>query len=60
MSPDPAWQPRPAWDGRSLGELGQMSDDELRSALRASPMKRARMDGLRRNIQIARDNAARD
>jgi epoxyqueuosine reductase len=60
VSSDPAWQPRPAWDGRSLDELGQMSDEELRSALRASPMRRARMDGLRRNIQVARDNAARD
>ena len=53
-SPDPAWQPRPAWDMRSTSELAAMSDDELRRAMRGSAMQRAKLDGLRRNIQSAK------
>jgi epoxyqueuosine reductase len=54
---DPAWQPRPAWDLRSLLELEQMPDDEMRTALRGSPMRRTKLQGLRRNIAAARHNA---
>jgi epoxyqueuosine reductase len=49
-SSDPAWQPRPAWDMRSTSELAEMSDDELRRAMRGSAMSRAKVSGLRRNI----------
>jgi epoxyqueuosine reductase len=50
VSSDPAWQPRSAWDARSIVELRQMSDDALREALRGSAMKRAKASGLRRNL----------
>ena len=56
-SDDPAWQPRPAWDRVDLLTLAQRSDDELTAALRGSPMKRTKVQGLRRNIALARENA---
>jgi epoxyqueuosine reductase len=55
---DPAWLPRAAWDRRSVDDLLQMSDGELRTALAASAMIRARKAGLRRNIDVAAENAA--
>jgi len=58
-SADPAWQPRPAWDMRTIVELARMSDDEIRTAMRGSAMQRARVAGLRRNIETARDHAER-
>jgi epoxyqueuosine reductase len=56
-SPDAPWQPRPAWDMRSLVDLLQMGDTELQTALKGSPMKRAKAAGLRRNIAVAARNA---
>jgi len=56
-SSDPAWQPRPAWDGVELAALDARTDDELSAALRGSAMRRTKVHGLRRNIAIARDNA---
>ena len=56
-SDDPAWQPWPAWDRVDLLTLAQRSDDELTAALRGSPMKRTKVQGLRRNIALARENA---
>jgi epoxyqueuosine reductase len=56
-SADPAWQPRPGLDLPALAELRQRSDDEWRTVLKRSPMKRAKIDGLRRNIDIAHGNA---
>jgi epoxyqueuosine reductase len=56
---DPAWQPRPAWDLRSVVELEQMPDDEMRAALRGSPMQRTKIAGLRRNISAAARNVVR-
>jgi epoxyqueuosine reductase len=56
-SDDPAWQPRPAWDRVDLLTLAQRSDDELTAALRGSPMKRTKGQGVRRNIALARENA---
>ena len=52
-SADPAWQPRPAWDRVDLTTLAQRSDDELAAALQGSPMARATMPSLRRNIRVA-------
>ena len=57
-SADPAWQPRPAWDLRTVVELQQMSDDELRDATKGSAMRRAGRAGLRRNFALAAANAA--
>jgi epoxyqueuosine reductase len=60
VSSDPAWQPRPAWDRPRLVDLLQMDDKDLRVGLRGSAMKRARADGLRRNLEVANANAARE
>ena len=56
-STDPAWQPRPVWDRTSLAALAHTSDDELREAMRRSPMRRTKVSGLRRNIAVALENA---
>lgn len=58
-STDAAWLPRPVWDARSLADLERLSDAELGEALRGSAMKRAKLDGLRRNIAAASENAGR-
>jgi epoxyqueuosine reductase len=56
-STDPAWQPRPAWDGATLDTLDAASDAELAGALKGSAMRRAKAQGLRRNVRAALDNA---
>jgi epoxyqueuosine reductase len=56
-SDDPAWQPRKAWDRVDLLTLSQRTDDELAQALHGSPMRRTKVQGLRRNIALALDNA---
>ena len=58
-SADPAWQPRPTWDLPALVDLLQMPSEELRSALVGSAMSRAKPAGLKRNIEIATENAAK-
>ena len=55
-SDDPAWQPRKAWDRVDLLTLAQRSDDELAEALHGSPMRRTKVQGLRRNVEIALGN----
>ena len=57
-SADPAWQPRPAWDRVDLLTLLARTDHELRVDFRGSPMKRTKVQGLRRNAAVALDNAA--
>jgi epoxyqueuosine reductase len=57
-SADPAWQPRAAWDMPALVDLLHKPDDELLAALKGSPMKRAKVSGLRRNIDVATANRA--
>jgi epoxyqueuosine reductase len=57
VSHDPAWQPRPEWLQPTLAELRNRPDEELRASLRGSPMKRAKIAGLRRNADIAAANA---
>jgi len=59
VSIDSAWQPRPFWDRPRLADLVRMDEADLRSAVRGSAMKRATMDGLRRNFAVARQNQER-
>jgi epoxyqueuosine reductase len=56
VSTDPAWRPRPAWDHPKLVDLLHASDEALQEALRGSAMKRAKLSGLRRNVEIAAEN----
>ena len=58
-SSDPAWQPRPAWTNADVAALAAMSDDGLREAMRGSAMKRTKVAGLRRNLEVAQENARR-
>jgi len=57
-SDDAAWQPRPLWDATTLDVLERLTDEEIRAGLRKSPMKRTKVEGLRRNIAAARNNAS--
>jgi epoxyqueuosine reductase len=56
-STDHAWQPRPGLDGSQLLDLWNRSDDELRSLLKGSAMKRAGVKRLRRNLAVAIGNS---
>jgi len=58
-STDAAWQPRSAWDRVDLLMLAGRSDDELAAGLKGSSMRRAKMQGLRRNVAVAIANSAR-
>jgi epoxyqueuosine reductase len=53
LSEDLAWQPRPGLDRTTLATLWALSDDQLRALLKGSPMKRAGVKRLRRNLAIA-------
>jgi epoxyqueuosine reductase len=55
VSADPAWQPRPAWDGAQVTALAESSDQELRDAMRGSAIRRTKVTGLRRNVAAALD-----
>ncbi len=57
ISTDLAWQPRPGLDAPTLAALWQRTDDELRKMLKGSPMKRAGVRRLRRNLAIAIANS---
>jgi len=59
VSADAAWQPRPAWDAPTLDALDVMSEGEMSGALEGSAMRRAKPEGLRRNIRVALANAAK-
>jgi epoxyqueuosine reductase len=56
-SNDAPWQPRSGLDLPSVVDLASRSDDELRTLVRGTPMTRAKVAGLRRNLQIALANA---
>ena len=56
---DAPWQPRAGLDLPALADLAARSDDELRTLVKGTPMTRAKVDGLRRNLEIALVNAAR-
>jgi epoxyqueuosine reductase len=59
VSDDASWQPRPALDLPRLADLAARSDDEIRAMVTGTPMTRARVAGLRRNLEIAAVNANR-
>ena len=59
VSDDPAWQPRPVWDFPRLSDLSGMNDEAMTAALRASSMRRAKPEGVRRNVHVALKNAER-
>ena len=54
----PEWQPRNGVDRRSLADLWQRTDAELKALLRGGPMTRTKVSGMRRNIAVALGNAA--
>jgi epoxyqueuosine reductase len=58
-SQDSPWQPRAGLDLPRLVDLASRSDDELRSLITGTPMTRAKVAGLRRNLDIAVVNATR-
>jgi epoxyqueuosine reductase len=58
-SGDSPWQPRAGLDLPRLVDLASRSDDELRSLIKGTPMTRAKVAGLRRNLDIALVNATR-
>jgi epoxyqueuosine reductase len=56
VSARPEWQPRPGLDAPSLIDLWSRSDQELRTLLKGSPMRRAGVKRLRRNLAVAMAN----
>jgi epoxyqueuosine reductase len=59
VSEEPEWQPRGVWDRASVADLAAFSDDALKQAIKGSAMRRAKVAGLRRNIEVALENAGR-
>jgi len=59
ISGDSSWQPRAGLDLPRLVDLARRSDDELRALIKGTPMTRAKVAGLRRNLDIALVNATR-
>ena len=57
VSDDPAWQPRDGLAYPPLLELWQRTDEDLRRLLKGSPMKRAGVRRLRRNLAVAIGNS---
>jgi epoxyqueuosine reductase len=53
VSTDPHWLPRPGLDLPALAELWSRPDGEWRSAIEGTPMTRAKVTGLRRNVAVA-------
>lgn len=57
VSASPEWMPRPGLDGARLLDLWRKSDDELRTLLKGSAMKRAGVLRFRRNLAVAIGNS---
>jgi epoxyqueuosine reductase len=57
VSDDPAWQPREGLAAPKLLDLWTRHDDDLRRLLKGSPMKRAGVRRLRRNLAVAIGNS---
>ena len=51
------WKARPGLDLPALVELWRLPDTDLRTLIKGSPMTRARLTGLRRNIAVAIGNS---
>ena len=58
VSDAPEWAPREGLDGHSLAEWWAMSDPEIGALIDGTPMTRAGVVLLRRNVAIAIGNAA--
>jgi epoxyqueuosine reductase len=58
VSDAPEWAPRPGLDGGALIALWRMTDVELAALVEGTPMTRAGVARLRRNLAIAMGNAA--
>jgi epoxyqueuosine reductase len=56
----PGFETRPQLVNPELEWLARMSVDEFREAFRGSPVKRARYNGLRRNVAIAMGNSGEE
>ena len=54
---EPAYSPRPGVPDTSLREWIEIDVDEWRRRFRKSPVKRAKFDGFRRNVEVALSNA---
>ena len=57
VTSDPHWQPRPGLDRPTLLAVWNRSDADLRALLKGSPMKRAGVRRLRRNLAVAIGNS---
>lgn len=57
VSDDPAWQPRSGLVAPRLLDLWRQTDDDLRRLLKGSPMKRAGVRRLRRNLAVSIGNS---
>ena len=57
VSTDAPWQPRGGLDLPRLVDLWRQSDEQLRTLLKGSAMKRAKLTGLRRNLAVAIGNS---
>lgn len=57
-SADPHWLARPGLDNPRLVDLWLRTDDELRTLIKGSAMKRAGVRRLRRNLAVAIGNSA--
>jgi epoxyqueuosine reductase len=55
-SSEGAWQPRAGLDAPRLIDLWRRSDRDLRALIKGSPMTRAKLVGLRRNLAVAIGN----
>ena len=56
VSADPAWRPRAPFEPADLLALWRTPDAELRRAIAGTPMTRARVTRLRRNLAVAIGN----
>lgn len=56
VSSEPAFQPRPHNLSPDLKELVKLTDDQFKKNYRRSPIKRAKREGLLRNVRIAFEN----
>jgi epoxyqueuosine reductase len=57
VSNDPPWQARDGLASPPLLEIWRRPDDDLRRLLKGSPMKRAGVRRLRRNLAVAIGNS---